>query len=155
MVSNMVKQIHDNDAIIKLWQKCFGDTSKEIEFFLENCKNKLCIGIIIDNTLVSMLFLVDCICQGRKGKYIYAACTDSEQRQSGYMTALLDYSKEHYHNICLIPAEYKLIKYYKTRSFAKEISIDTIVFDETDEIKQYLFDGCALEKPQALCYTGE
>ncbi|MCD7871808.1 MAG: GNAT family N-acetyltransferase, partial [Clostridiales bacterium] len=85
---------NDKNQIIKLWQKVFGDTAEDIEFFLEACKNKNCLGLFVNNTLVSMLFLVDCAFGKKRGKYIYAVCTDSNFRNRGYSSLLINKSKE-------------------------------------------------------------
>ena len=38
--------------IISLWYECFGDEAEYIEFFLDRCPNKLCLGCFENNRLV-------------------------------------------------------------------------------------------------------
>lgn len=113
---------NDKEGIIRLWHEAFGDSRKEIEFFLEN-------KYIPENTVVceengeiiSLLFLLEgsfCI----KGKdypsyYLYAACTSKEFRGKGIMGKMLDFSKalatkRGLYYICLMPAEESLFNYY-------------------------------------------
>ncbi|MCC8073537.1 MAG: GNAT family N-acetyltransferase [Clostridiales bacterium] len=151
----MICEVCDCEKIIPLWQEAFGDSEEDIIFFLKKCVNKKCIGYYEDNTLVSMLFLVDCILNDERCKYVYAACTSSKSQGNGFMTNLLNYCKKNYKKVCLIPANESLIDYYKAREFTKEADIKNLTFIESDEIKEYLFDGCSLEKPIVLFYKGE
>lgn len=97
-----------------------------------------------------MLFLVDCEINGEICKYIYAACTSKNARNLGYMSKLLEYSNSKYDNVILIPADDKLADYYLKRGFTHKININNILFNESEEIKEYLFEGCSLKKPFAL-----
>ncbi|MCC8016254.1 MAG: GNAT family N-acetyltransferase [Clostridiales bacterium] len=63
---------NDKNQIMKLWQKVFGDTAEDIEFFLEACKNKNCLGLFVNNTLVSMLFWLTALLA--KKRKIYLRC---------------------------------------------------------------------------------
>lgn len=149
----MVKKINDINEIVSIWSECFGDTKKDICFFVNNINNACCIGNYSDK-LESMLFLVDCNVNGVDTKYIYAACTYTKHRKKQSMTKLLDYCKNNYERICLIPANVGLIDFYKKRGFTQEIDINSICFNEVDEIIEYLFDGCELHNPFALMYKG-
>lgn len=151
MVSTSVEQID----IVSLWKDTFGDSEKEIKYFLENCNDSQCVGVYADEHLVSMLILVSCTVVGKPARYIYAACTDADYRKRGCMTELLDYAEKNFQRLCLIPAEEWLIEYYKKRGFRFAISVDEICFNQTEEITEYLFEGCELERPIALIYEGE
>lgn len=142
----MVKQVTNREEIILLWQEAFGDSREDILFFLENCKHKICLGYFKDDTLISMLFVVEC----SLGYYIYAACTKKEARNSGAMSHLLDYCKKNYSSLCLIPANEPLIAYYKNRGFTKEEPISLLEFKEIREICDYLLEGCELSNPFIL-----
>ncbi len=148
----MIKEFNDKNLIIPLWTEAFGDSEEDIVFFLNNCKNMKCIGCFDDEELLSMLFLVDCKLDNSNSKYIYAACTYKKYRGSGAMSKLLDYCKSNFKNVCLIPADDKLVCFYKKRGFEKEFDVDKIIFDESDDINEYLFEGCQLEKPIILAY---
>lgn len=151
----MVKVTNSTDDIISLWKEAFGDSNEDILFFVNNLKNGECLAIYDDDEqIVSMLYFVDCRIDGVESKYIYAACTSKKCRSNGSMTQLLEWCKNNYNNICLIPANDGLIDFYKKRDFQKEIDIASITFDESDAIKEYLFEGCELEKPFALQYKG-
>lgn len=151
----MIKLVNDDwDAVIDLWQEAFGDSREDVLFFINNCQHKDCLAYYNNNQFASMLFLVDCICDGKKGKYIYAACTNSKYRSQGFMSQLLDYCKQNYSLICLIPANSSLVDYYLKREIDVKFSLDKLAFDEDDKIKEYLFEGCELKKPFALAYYG-
>lgn len=70
------------------------------------------------------------------------------------MSRLLDYCKENYSFICLIPADLSLADYYAKRKIDLKISLDKLDFGENDKIKEYLFEGCELEEPFVLAYYG-
>ena len=143
-----------DDEIVSLWQKTFGDSREEVLFFLERAKNISCLSYY-DDRLCSMLFLVDCTVNSEPFKYIYAACTAMSARKKGYMSELLEYAQKKYINVLLIPADEDLVNYYSNRKFKHKIDISDILFNECDEIKEYLFEGCSLEKPFALAYKGD
>lgn len=145
----------DDEAIISLWREAFGDTRDDIQFFLDCCEYKTVLLYYCDEALAGMLFLVDAVVNGKKAKYIYAACTDKKYRRKGIMTELLDFAKSCYSDIILIPADEELVKYYRNRGFINKVDIDTIAFDECEDIIEYLFEGCGLNEPFALEYKGE
>lgn len=144
-----------NDEMIELWQQAFGDSREDVIFFLKNAHNISCLCLYDNVSLCSMLFLVDCRVIDEDYKYIYAACTDKMCRSAGYMSQLLKYAQENYKRILLIPADDLLVDYYSKRSFNHKVDINNIIFNECDEIKDYLFEGCSLKKPFALAYIGD
>lgn len=137
-------------SVVSLWQEAFGDSKEDVLFFFNNCQNKFCLCAEKNSDLLSMLFLVDCEVNGKAYKYIYAACTSKNARKSGYMSKLLEYCNSKYDNVLLIPADEELVDYYSKRGFTHKIDMNNILFNESDEIKEYLFEGCSLEKPFAL-----
>lgn len=151
-MSNIIETKNYNEQIIDLWQRSFGDTREDVLFFLENCKNCIC---VCDTEYKSMLFLVDCNIDGLSCKYIYSACTDIEHRKSGLMSRLLNYCKCKYKKIALIPADEKLIDYYSKRGFNGRLDTSKIIFNEIDQIQEYLLEGCSLDEPFAMLYKGE
>lgn len=117
----------DIDGIINLWKEAFGDSEKEITFFLDNrykAENTL---IAEENGKVaSMLFLLDGEMKVDDkiylSYYLYAACTLKEFRGRGYMASLLDFARETAINrnidfICLLPAEESLYQYYENHGY--------------------------------------
>lgn len=135
-----------------LWQEAFGDSKEEITYFINNCENFELLGCYCDGDLASMLFLVDCRINDNNYKYIYAACTFEKYKKSGFMTELLDYCREHYDFLSLIPANNSLVGFYEKRGFRKHIGLKQLSFEQTDEIKEYLISGCTLKEPYLLCY---
>lgn len=150
----MIKFTDDTKQIIKIWQQAFKDTEEDIIFFIENCKNKLCLGFFEDEKLLSMMYLVDCLCNGQKMKYVYAACTLDDMQGRGYMSMLLDYCKENLKSFCLIPANENLVDFYYRRGLIDKAEIENLSFVETEEIKEYLFEGCELKNPFVMKYIG-
>lgn len=154
-MDRIVETYKYSEDIITLWKKAFGDSREDVIFFLNHAKNKSCLCLYDDDFLCSMFFLVDCKVQNKAFKYVYAACTDREYQTKGCMTRLLNYAKEHYENIILIPADISLASYYLKRGFNHKMKTDNILFNECSEIKDYLFEGCFLEEPFALAYMGD
>ncbi len=150
----MIKTVSNIDNIVSLWSEAFGDSRDEILYFIDNVKNADCIGVY-DDELHSMLYLVDCTLNGIKSKYIYAACTRSDCQGNGLMTQLLDYCKDQYNSVCLIPANHGLVGYYQDRGLTFVNDIDSIKFDQIDGIREYLFEGCELDTPIILEYRGK
>ncbi len=150
----MIKRVNNREHMIPLWKEAFGDTAEDIVFFLDFANNYKCVGYYEKEALASMLFLLDCGIDGKRYHYIYAACTSSEFTGNGYMTKLLQFCKENYRPLCLIPASDGLEIYYKNRGFDKSAGIETLEFNQIDEIKEYLFEGYELTEPKALIYEG-
>ena len=147
----MIKFTENKEDIIQLWSGAFGDTRKDVLFFIDNAVGADCLAYYEGKTAASMLYLVDCFFGGKKGKYIYAACTDSRFRKQGMMSKLLEYAATlGYPYICLIPATDNLINYYSKRGFNHKIAIEGISFEQIPEIKEYLFEGYRLTVPCAL-----
>lgn len=151
----MVKEVVNKDDIVLIWSEAFGDTKEDILYFADNVKNAKCLGVYDNDTLQSMLYLVDCRIKNDVSHYVYAACTFEKYRNNGCMSKLLDYCKKNYNDVCLIPANEGLVGYYKNRGLTLSESINDIKFDEIDGIVDYLFEGCELEKPFLQRYKGE
>ncbi len=150
----MIKTVTNQQEIISLWQEAFGDTKEDILYFLDNAQNINCLGFYCEDTLASMLFEVDCECEGKKAVYVYAACTLKKYRSKGFMSHLLEYSKNNHDTVCLIPANSELDVYYRKRGFTKTAQLSSILFNESKEIKDYLFEGCTLKEPYILVCGG-
>lgn len=150
----MIKEIDSMEDIVLLWQEAFGDSREDIVFFADNLRHGKAIGLYEGDDLLSMLYLIDCTVCGEPFKYIYAACTANRARRNGCMSTLLDYCLSAYSNVLLVPADNDLVLYYSKRNFTHKIDISNILFNESEEIKEYLFDGCALDKPFALANKG-
>ena len=121
----MIQQIHIEkyrEDILRLWQKCFGDSREYISFFLDNCPQKICFADIRCGKVVSMLFLLDGAVNDYSCKYIYAACTAPEWRKCGLMGNLLRYTlmfcqKSGIDAVFLVPGNSVLYDYYKKFGF--------------------------------------
>lgn len=144
----MIKFTDNKNDIIKCWKEAFSDSDEDILFFVENVKNAKCLAYYNGDNIASMLYLV----KSNLGLYIYAACTLKEYQKQGIMTKLLNYCKDNYEKICLIPANVDLIDYYKNRGLTKEYEVNYLVFNEIDEINEYLFEGCELIHPIVLAF---
>ncbi len=130
---NQIVDIAKNrDDIIELWHECFGDDREYVEFFLDNCPNKLCFGVFERGGLVSMLFLLNGNIDGLSCRYIYAACTAQNYRGRGLMGDLIEYSKNYcadngIDTLFLVPAEDSLYGYYKKFGFIPKMRRAEIV----------------------------
>lgn len=151
----MIELIDNKDEIIELWQEGFGDPKEEILYFLENCSNKLCLAYKEDNKLFSMLFLVEATLNDKEIKYVYGATSSKVARNKGYMSELIKFIQKKYDRLCLIPASESLIEFYKKRRFIYSHSVESLKFNQTKEIVDYLFDGYNFYKPIVLEYRKE
>lgn len=152
----MIKITKSVDDIAPLWSEAFGDSSEDIVFFIENIKNARCFAYYENGKAVSMLCLVDCFLDGKHSHYIYAACTTHSYRKKGYMSALIEHCIAEFDEVCLIPANEKLIGYYKRQGLNFEYSVDKLKFDECKElVDEYLYAGCSLDTPLVLSNKGE
>lgn len=151
----MIKYFYDENLIIPLWQEAFGDSTEDIVFFLRHCKHKKALGYFENNKLSSMLFLVDCKLNEKNAEYIYAACTYKCERNKGLMNKLLSFCEKEYNYLALLAANEKLVKYYDKCNFVFRGELGDIKFDECDDIKEYLFEGCTLDKPILSIYNNK
>ncbi|MBQ7203566.1 MAG: GNAT family N-acetyltransferase [Eubacterium sp.] len=147
----MVKVCNSKSDIIRLWAEAFGDTAEEIEFFIDNVKDAFCICYYENSVVVSMMYLVKCSINDREYRYVYAACTAKAHQGKGYMSELIDYCDKSGYKLCLIPASDSLIGYYSARKIDKKIKISDIIFEQSEEIMEYLLEGYNLTQPLALC----
>ena len=112
----------DIEDIISVWEESFGDTKKDIRFFLdahyipENTLVYEC-----DGNVVSVLFLLDGAMHingtDYSSYYLYAACTLKKYRGRGIMNQLLGFAQKVTHErnkffIALKPGEDSLYGYY-------------------------------------------
>ena len=146
----MIKYCDNSEHIVQLWSEAFGDSREEIEFFISEVSNAKCLMCYIDGEPASMMHLVDCVVNGEKLSYIYAACTADKYKRKGLMTSLIEYCMSSGIKVCLIPANDSLIDYYSKRGIDKKIEINSIVFEQSEDILEYLFDGYNLSEPTAL-----
>lgn len=140
------------EDVLFLWQEAFGDSSEDIDYFLKNCKNKTALGFFREEKIISMLFLVDCTVNDITCKYIYAACTLKNYKKQGIMSKLLAFAECNFNSIVLVPADESLVEFYKKRGFTKTVGLENLKFDETESIKEYLLEGCELEKAFLLWF---
>lgn len=148
----MIEITKDKALIVPLWQEAFGDSVEEILFFLENARHAKCYAAFENGEAAAMLFLVDCRLNGAEGKYIYAACTAQKWRGSGCMTRLLAYCTETENLLCLIPGDDGMVKFYADRGFRQQAPINSLLFDETSDICEYLLEGFHLTTPCVLYF---
>lgn len=158
----MVKMIEftkERKQIILLWQSVFGDSIEDIEFFLDNCNHKSCIGYFVDDKLVSMAFLIDCSYASWKGQYIYAVGTDRSYRKKGFASLIIQEAKKHMSDfLWLIPAEDYLFDYYSRFGFETKLYSGTsfaheIKFNENKAIIDYLYEGSTYKYPKGMIYS--
>lgn len=149
-MTGIVDIARSREDIISLWHECFGDERDYIEFFLDCCPNKICLGSFDGNRLVSMLFLLNGTVLDLTCKYIYAACTAEEYRCRGIMGELIERAKKLCSDggtdcIFLVPAEETLYKYYEKFGFIPKMKRAELTFvgkhsvcslHETDDIKR-------------------
>lgn len=150
----MIKITQNIDDISLVWGEAFGDSFEDIKYFDDNIQNAKCLAYYDNESICSLLYLVDCSLGEKNAKYVYAVCTLKKYKSKGFATELLEYAKREYGSLCLIPANEVLIDFYKKRGFVYEYELNDIEFFESDELKNdYLLVGCELEKPIVLSDT--
>lgn len=122
-MNKIVDICRERENIISLWHQCFGDGRDYIEFFFDNCPNKICLGSFENGKLASMLFLLNGKIGGLSCKYLYAACTAEEYRCRGIMGRLIGYAKDFCRSqgvdcIFLVPSSESLYGYYEKFGFS-------------------------------------
>lgn len=144
----------DIPGIVALWNEAFGDSEKEILFFINE-------KYIPENTLIieengeiaSMLFLLEgkmCI-NGidYPSYYLYAACTLKKYRGRGFMAKLLEEAREIAASrkvdfICLMPGEKSLFGFYEKFGYRTVFSKKVLTTDvHTDVESVDLISECA------------
>lgn len=162
----------DINGIINLWKEAFGDSEREIMFFLDNrYKPENTLVVEESGKIASMLFLlegemkINNVCY--PSYYLYAACTLKEFRGRGFMASLLSFAKEtalkrNVDFICLLPAEDSLYKFYENHGykavFRKKVytltrdntvdnsNISTDSFSDIEEIRNKAFNNINMFK---------
>ena len=160
MLETMIKFTEDREQIISLWSEIFGDSREDIEFFLDNCKNKRCLGYFEKGVLVSMLFLIDCRYGAYNGQYLYAVCTDENYRKRGIASKLIAEAKRNMKDfLWLIPAKDHLFAFYgkygfETKLYSQGTFENKIEFNENMEIiTEYLYEGSDYDYPLGMIYS--
>ena len=114
-------------SLVNLWNKVFGDEREYIDlFFKEAYFDSECFAEIIDDEVVSALYLLKCIIKydGKiyRGRYLYAAATLPEYRGKGLMSKLIKEAQDYVNSenldfIALVPANDGLYGYYSAFDF--------------------------------------
>lgn len=132
----------DINGIIAVWREAFGDSEKDIRFFLDShYKPENTVVSVHNGELASVLFLIDGDMHIGGGDYpsyyLYAACTLKKFRGRGMMTELLDFSKQIAYErgkyfIALKPAEKSLFDFYSKFGYQSVFSKKIISFNRKD-----------------------
>ena len=113
----------DQEAILQIWEQCFGDSEEYIRMYLENrftTENMMVIHE--DGRPVSMASFLPAqiTLHGKKheAKYVYAVATLPEYRGRGYASEILRHGVEKYQEpLILQPADEELERFYQTLGF--------------------------------------
>jgi hypothetical protein len=118
----------DRDAIMSLWQTCFGDDEAYVDFYLKNrftAENMLV--IYRDGRPVSMAsFLPVTLTLGEErvaAFYVYAVATLPEYRKLGLSSKIINYAKETFEAPLILQVEngsHELESFYEKLGFSSE-----------------------------------
>lgn len=137
----MIRYSNENDinGIINLWNEAFGDSEKEIRFFLDSCyKPQNTVIYEADGEIASMLFLLEgdmhISSTDYPSYYLYAACTLKKFRGRGIMAKLLDFAQKtaadrDKYFICLRPGEKSLFDFYEKFGYKSVFKIRKVTAD--------------------------
>lgn len=107
------------DKLKKLWCSSFDEKRKAVDLFFEKCKDFTSIySAIINENVVSMLYLVHAELNGKQAHYLCGAATERSYRNQGIMGSLIEYAlKDSQSNgdvySLLFPANADLYSYYE------------------------------------------
>lgn len=130
--------INDIPQIISLWREAFGDSEREIKFFLDEWYNP-CNTLVceLNEEIVSVLFLLEgSLCADNTeypAYYLYAACTARKCRGKGIMGKLLAFAEKtaaerSFDFICLMPSEKSLFDFYSKFGYIPAFSTNFVSF---------------------------
>ena len=124
------------DIIKNIYRNCFGVDEEFENSLFENCQKDLkCLEK--NGTVVSFLFALPCKVKQNNSEisavYVFAAATDQNHRNKGYMAELLELTKKEFNHIVLRPANENLIGFYKKFGFLEFIGNDKNPTDDTIE----------------------
>ena len=111
----------DLPLLTKLWAKCFGDESKEINGFWTAAFDRIQVYIATEgNNLTAMTCVIPTQFIDEEGEshscgYIYAVCTDPKYRGRGICKSLMEYIHKNcgFSYTALVPAEESLFAFYE------------------------------------------
>ncbi|MDR2753743.1 MAG: GNAT family N-acetyltransferase [Oscillospiraceae bacterium] len=125
----------DYDAVLRVWQACFGDEARYVRFFWTQCfLSGLCRGLCAeeDGQVVSVLFLLPGALAHKTmrlaAEYVYAVATLPAHRGRGYAGALTRRAavvarEEGKSALCLLPASQGLYDYYAKLGFCTAFAL--------------------------------
>lgn len=110
--------ISKKDSLKQIYHSAFAYTDNIFEDALfQKCFN-YCEYLEKDGRIVSMLFALPCLVDGKKAKYIFAVTTPEEFRGKGYAKELINRIKKQDDSILILrPVNDGLIKFYKNLGF--------------------------------------
>ncbi len=126
-------------AIIGLWEQAFGDSKATINRFLDNiCKDNVII-CTMDNKVVGMASVLPVLCNGRKGRYVYAVATDKGYRGQGVCKKIMEYiddfaQKSGESFLILVPASASLFDFYKKMGYNQQVFAPVVKAEDTGEL---------------------
>ena len=133
----------DIPALTELWQVCFHDSFAYIRAFYEHNFERMCTLVYESGgKVVSMLHLMNaCFVNGentQEARFIYAVGTLPEQRENGYMGALLDYvkklAKQNDFALFLKPSSTTLTAYYQKYGFMPDAYLHGVCIEAGEPV---------------------
>lgn len=129
----------DREAIIELWQSCFGDGRDYIELYLDNRFEMENMFVVYeDGRPVSMASLlpVQITMDGKQqnARYLYAVATLPEYRGRGYASEIIRHAARKYNEpLILRPEQETLATYYEALGFIRAFGGSPCwIFDKID-----------------------
>lgn len=143
----IIRSAENDDKLIGLWMRVFGDEREYIELLFPDEENYCDIFALFDNgSICSALYLLDCTLKFNgsqyKGKYLYAAATDENYRGRGLMSLLIKEAQDFCKNegldfIALVPADDGLYNYYEKFGFVSAMHrVTEFSFSDMASVKE-------------------
>lgn len=109
----------DANSLKELWVWAFQEKPQAVDMFFQNYNSYTAFVAEEKGSIVSMLFFLDTMIDGRKAGYLYAAATSEKYRCRGIMRSLIDFAinNSNYELFVTLPAEKTLYSFYEKLGF--------------------------------------
>ena len=142
----------------KLWKTCFDEKQEALDLFFEKAMEFTDVYCaILDEKIVSALYLIKSTLNGKNAHYIFAVATLPDYRKRGIMGELMEYALEDSKRCgdaysLLFPANEKLYDFYEKFGYTSNCTASIAEINRMDIKGKNSFDECDFQKLQKECF---